>query len=273
MNCLNLPRLRHRHGSSLLAAITLLVLASTVRADGLGASYDAAGGVTFSVHSATATRVEVWIYALPQGDPEKLALPMINNPATHVWSLLVSAADLKSAGVTGTVFYGYRAWGPNWPFVTTWKKGSADGFIADVDDQGNRFNPNKLLLDPYAREVSHDPRNPAQPDGSIYLSGPAHRTTDTGDKGPKGLVLKPDTTSFGTKPARTLKDEIIYEVHLRGLTKIDPIDSRRGSRHLRRRSPQAGRPQSPGHHRRRVPPHLRVPERCQWHCARIGCER
>ena len=67
MNCFNRPRLRHRHGSRFLAAITLLVLASTVRADGLGALYDAAGGVTFSVHSATATRVEVWIYANPQG--------------------------------------------------------------------------------------------------------------------------------------------------------------------------------------------------------------
>ncbi len=204
------------------AATAILAFAGTAQAADLGASYDAAGGVTFSVYSATATRVEVWIYALPQGDPEKLALPMVNNPTTHVWSLSVSAAGLSSAGVTGTVFYGYRAWGPNWPFVTTWKKGSADGFVADVDDQGNRFNPNKLLLDPYAREVSHDPRTPAQPDGSIYLSGPAHRTTDTGDKAPKGLVLKPDTTSFGTKPARTLKGEIIYEVHLRGLTKIDP---------------------------------------------------
>ena len=226
MNCFNLPRLRHRHGSRFLAAITLLVLASTVRADGLGASYDAAGGVTFSVHSATATRVEVWIYANPQGDAEKLALPMNNDATSHIWSLSVSATDLKSAGVTGTVFYGYRAWGPNWPFVATWKKGSADGFVADVDTQGNRFNPNKLLIDPYAREISHDPRNSAQPDGSIYLSGAANRATDTGAQAPKSVVLAADLTDVGTKPARTLKDEIVYEVHLRGLSANDPtIDS------------------------------------------------
>jgi isoamylase len=31
------------------------------------------------------------------------------------------------------------------------------GFVSDVDAQGNRFNPNKLLFDPYARELSHDP--------------------------------------------------------------------------------------------------------------------
>jgi glycogen operon protein len=221
MDCLCFLRLRYRWDSCFCAVVVLFVLAGTVRADGLGASFDAAGGVNFSVFSAAATRVEVWVYANPQGDPEKLALPMVNNATTHVWSLTVSATDLTNAGVIGPVFYGYRAWGPNWPFATSWKKGSADGFVVDVDDQGNRFNPNKLLLDPYAREVSHDPRTPSQPDGSIYFSGPAQRTTDTGDKAPKGVVLKPDATSFGTKPTRTLKDDIIYEVHLRGLTKID----------------------------------------------------
>ena len=116
--------------------------------------------MTFQVYSSTATRVEVWIYAQPQNDPEKLALPMVNNPTTHVWSLSVSAADLRGAGVTGTVFYGYRARGPNWPFVATWKKGSADGFVADVDKQGNRFNPNKLLIDPYARTSATTPATP-----------------------------------------------------------------------------------------------------------------
>ena len=215
-------RLRSRRHLTLLScALVLLFPAVTTRASGLGASYDAAGGVTFSVYPATATWVEVWIYAQPQNDPEKLALPMINNPTTYVWSLLVSAADLRSAGLTGSVFYGYRAWGPNWPYVASWRKGSTDGFVADVDNLGNRFNPNKLLIDPYAQEVSHNPRNPAQPNGSVYLSGAANRVTDTGGPGPKGVVLRPDPTDFGTKPARTLKDEIIYEVHPRGLTAND----------------------------------------------------
>ncbi len=215
-------RLRSRRHLTLLScALVLLFPAVTTRASGLGASYDAAGGVTFSVYPATATWVEVWIYAQPQNHPEKLALPMINNPTTYVWSLSVSAADLHSAGLTGSVFYGYRAWGPNWPYVASWRKGSTDGFVADVDNLGNRFNPNKLLIDPYAQEVSHNPRNPAQPNGSVYLSGAANRVTDTGGPGPKGVVLRPDPTDFGTKPARTLKDEIIYEVHPRGLTAND----------------------------------------------------
>jgi len=213
---------RLRRVSLFLAAVALAVLAGAARADGLGASYDASGGVTFKVYSTTATRVEVWVYANPQNEAEKLALPMDNDPTSHVWSRSVTAGDLRNAGVTGAVFYGYRAWGPNWPFVPSWEKGSADGFIADVDDQGNRFNPNKLLLDPYAREVSNDNRTPAQPSGAIYLSGAANRATDTGEQAPKGVALRPDATSFGTKPARTLKDEIIYEVHLCGLTANDP---------------------------------------------------
>ena len=70
-------RLRSRRHLTLLScAVVLLSPAVATRASGLGASYDAAGGVTFSVYSATATRVEVWIYAQPRNDPEKLALPM-----------------------------------------------------------------------------------------------------------------------------------------------------------------------------------------------------
>ncbi|MFC7760732.1 hypothetical protein ACFQY4_23970 [Catellatospora bangladeshensis] len=89
-----------------------------------------------------------------------------------------------------------------------------------MDASGNRFNPNKLLLDPYAREMSHDT---ALPDGvaSAYSSGPANRAVDTGTIAPKGIVLAADATSFGTKPTRAFKDDIVYEVHLRGLTRSD----------------------------------------------------
>src|SRR5262249_23093716 len=119
-------------------------------------------------------------------------------------------------------YYGYRAWGPNWTFRDDWQPGKDNGFVADVDDAGNRFNPNKLLLDPYAAEVSHDPVNPQVTDGTIYASGPAHRPQDTGPWAPRGVVLRPDHTPTGDKPQRKFKDDIIYEVHLRGFTKADP---------------------------------------------------
>jgi glycogen operon protein len=119
------------------------------------------------------------------------------------------------------VYYGYRAWGPNWPYNSSWTKGSTAGFIADVDSAGNRFNPNKLLLDPYALESSHDPQTPTQREGKFYASGPQYRALDSGLIAPKGIALKPDTTGVGTKPTRAFKDDIIYEVHVRGLTMND----------------------------------------------------
>ncbi|HRD72211.1 MAG TPA: isoamylase [Aquimonas sp.] len=124
-------------------------------------------------------------------------------------------------GITGTVYYGYRAWGPNWPYVSTWKKGLSNGFVSDVDPNGNRFNPNKLLLDPYAREISQDPNTPSCLDGTIYASGATHRNKDSGACAPKGIVLATDTTSIGSKPTRALRDDVVYEVHVRGLTMND----------------------------------------------------
>jgi isoamylase len=185
----------------------------------LGGRYNGTN-VTFRVYSAGATRMRVDVYAAATGTPA--ATYALTSSADHVWSVTVSAAALQAAGVTGTVYYGYRAWGPNWPYTASWTPGSSAGFVSDVDAAGNRFNPNKLLLDPYAREVSHDPLTPANPDGTRYASGPANRVTDTGPTAPKGVVLAADGTGTGTKPVRPLRDDVVYEVNLRGLTKNDP---------------------------------------------------
>ncbi|MEA3211355.1 MAG: isoamylase [Chthoniobacter sp.] len=194
--------------------------------NGLGATYDATQeNITFRVFSSSATRIEVWVYDQPLGAAEKAryeltAGPAATDPAIKVWTKTVPGDELKSKGVTGTVYYGYRAWGPNWTFDASWTPGSLAGRQADVDDDGQRFNPNKLLIDPYALEVSHDPVNAKQTDGDIYSS--ARTNVDTGAQAPKGIVLKPGAPNFGTKPTRPFRDEIIYEVHLRGLTKNDP---------------------------------------------------
>jgi isoamylase len=189
----------------------------------LGARYDASSAnITFNVYSSRATRIEVYIYKNAQGSQEAVKYLMTKNSTTNVWSVTTSVSTLKNTyGVTGAVYYGYRAWGPNFPYSASWTKGSSTGFIADVDSQGNRFNPNKLLLDPYALEISHDPVNPSNLDGTIYASGPSYRALDNGASAPKGIVLAADATSIGTKPTRALKDDIVYEVHVRGLTKND----------------------------------------------------
>jgi len=123
-------------------------------------------------------------------------------------------------GIAGTIYYGYRAWGPNWPFDATWTKGSGKGFVTDVDGAGNRFNPNKLLLDPYAREMSQDPETPANRDGTVFASGANYRLKDSGRVAPKGIVMA-DLPSNALHLSSPLKDDIIYEVNLRGLTEAD----------------------------------------------------
>ncbi|KFA91687.1 isoamylase [Archangium violaceum] len=188
----------------------------------LGAQYDATkSNITFRVYSSRATRIEVYIYKTPKGAQE-VAKYVLTKNTSNVWSTTVSVATLKNTyGVTGPVYYGYRAWGPNWTYNSGWTKGSSLGFVSDVDAQGNRFNPNKLLMDPYALEISHDPINPNNTDGTVYATGATHRLKDSGAAASKGVVLAPDTTSYGTKPTRALKDDVIYEVHVRGLTQGD----------------------------------------------------
>jgi glycogen operon protein len=208
-----------------LAAVSFCLWAppasAAINASQLGAAYDATkSSINFKVYSSRATRVELWVYATAQGGVEKLRVPL-SLGAGGVWSTNVTTSALVAAGVSGTVYYGYRAWGPNWAYNAGWVKGSALGFVADVDAAGNRFNPNKLLLDPYALEASHDPTNPANLDGTVYASGASYRLMDSGSVAPKGIVLAGDTQSIGTKPTRAFKDDIVYEVHVRGLTQQD----------------------------------------------------
>ena len=190
----------------------------------LGARMNAAGSqVTFRIRSVRATRIEVWVYDAPLGEAEQ-ARYVLTDGAGDLWSVTIPVSELRDQGVEDTIYYGYRAWGPNWTFNAGWEPGSAAGFVSDVDGQGNRFNPNKLLLDPYALELSHDPTGASNTDDSIYESGPASRLVDTGELAGKGIVLESALLDgdFGAKPEHGLEDDVIYEVHVRGLTRADP---------------------------------------------------
>jgi isoamylase len=218
-----LLRLRLSVVGTLIVLCFTSALHAAIDAHQLGARYDGTNSnITFKVFSSRATRIEVWIYKEKSGFQEKVKYVMVKDAATNIWSKTVSVATLQTTyGITGTVYYGYRAWGPNWTYDAAWTKGSTLGFVSDVDAQGNRFNPNKLLLDPYAREMSHDPQTPTQTDGTRYASGSTYRAIDTGASAPKGIVLAADATSTGTKPTRALKDDVVYEVHVKGLTAND----------------------------------------------------
>src|SRR5437763_1733645 len=195
---------------------------ASINPNQLGAKYDATrSNLTFKVVSTRATRIELYLYSAASGAAEKAHYVMTQGTG-GVWSLTLSSSTLSSLGLTGTIYYGYRAWGPNWPYNASWTKGSSVGFVSDVDASGNRFNPNKLLLDPYALEMSHDPTTPTNSNGTIYASGASYRNIDSGAQAPKGIVLTADTQSTGTKPTRSFKDDVVYETHVRGLTMNDP---------------------------------------------------
>lgn len=196
---------------------------AAIDAQKLGGRYDATqSNINFKVYSSRATRIEVWIYKNALGAAPAVTYTLSKN-SSNIWSRSVSVNTLRNTyGITGTVYYGYRAWGPNWTYNSGWSPGSSAGFVTDIDNAGNRFNPNKLLMDPYAREISHDPQTPGCLDGTVYASGASHRLKDSGPCAPKGIVLAPISQSIGNKPTRALKDDVIYEVHVRGLTKNDP---------------------------------------------------
>jgi isoamylase len=214
--------IRHLLGLALAcSALAYVPAIAAINASQLGASYNAKrSAITFKVYSSRATRIELWLYAAAGASPEVARIPLTRGSG-DVWSTVVSRAALKRAGLNGPVYYGYRAWGPNWTWDADWTKGSSLGFVSDVDALGNRFNPNKLLVDPYALELSHDPLTPDNLSGVPYASGADYRDLDSGHVAPRGIVLGSDRRSIGSKPTRAFKDDIIYEVHVRGLTMND----------------------------------------------------
>jgi glycogen operon protein len=209
--------------AAVICAVAPTPSQAAVNSQNLGAKYDsAAANITFRIYSSRASRVELDLFNAGYGQAELAKYLLTLDPNTpNVWQVTVPVSAIKAAGISGTVYYGYRAWGPNWPYSASWSKGSSTGFIADVDTSGNRFNPNKLLYDPYALELSQDPVNATWTDSTVYASGALYRAKDSGPYVPKGIVLPNGSTSTGTKPTRAQKDDIVYEVNVRGLTKND----------------------------------------------------
>ena len=196
-----------------------VVTSSAIDERSLGARFQNGGqNIEFRVFSAHATRIELWLYAQADG-PVVTTRVLGSDPNSGVWSTTLSTSNLQSQhGLTPPYFYGYRAWGPNWPYDANWTPGTGAGFIADVDSAGHRFNPNKLLLDPYAREMSHDPVQPLNTDATLFATGPSYRNLDSGPVAPKGILTTANTDDVGPRPTRALIDDVIYEVHVRGLT-------------------------------------------------------
>ena len=166
-----------------------------------GASSDDKG-TNFALFSDHATRVTVCLFSADgSSETERIQLKECTNGIWHGY-----LDDVKPGQK-----YGYRVDGP-------WDPA-----------KGQRFNANKLLLDPYARKLS----GAIKWDDSLYgytISDAvdADLVMDKRDSAafmPKGIVIDPATLVKAEKPNIRWPKTIIYEAHVRGLTMQHPLIS------------------------------------------------
>jgi glycogen operon protein len=164
----------------------------------LGATFDGLG-INFAVFSANAHRIELCLFD-PAGRREvtRLTLPEHTDEIWHGYL----------PGARPGLIYGYRAHGPYEP------------------QDGHRFNPHKLLLDPYARRLTGELRNSDAMFGYRVNSPRADLSFDRRDSAPavaKAVVTSENFNWGDDRPPNVpWSDTIIYEAHLKGLTILRP---------------------------------------------------
>ncbi len=176
-------------------------MAVTVRSgypNHLGARFDGEG-TNFAVFSAHAAKIELCLFSPDGGEEvERIAMPEKTGPVWHGYV----------PGLNPGTPYGFRAHGTYAP------------------DHGYRFNANKLLMDPYAKELlgkwSAHPAtlgyDPAAPEKDLSFD-----TSDSALHVAKSIVSDPELFSFMEHtPAHDWTDSLIYEAHAKGLTKEHP---------------------------------------------------
>jgi len=169
----------------------------------IGGAHQSGEGVNFVLFSRHATRVCLELF---QNADDSYATRSIElDPARHrtgdVWHVWVR-------GIPAGQLYGYRIEGPYQP------------------ELGHRFNPNRLLLDPYARAIASvkdwDFSAARGYDSSSIQSDLSISTVDNAGTTPK-CVFTSDDFDWETDapPNHPASDTVIYETHVRGFT-IDP---------------------------------------------------
>ncbi len=165
----------------------------------LGATWDGSG-VNFALFSENASRVELCLFDSPDA-PSESARIVMPEQTDDVWHVYVPF--LKPGQV-----YGYRVYGPYDP------------------ERGLRFNPRKLLVDPYAKALTggirwHD---------AVFayrigdpMADLARDDRDSALYMPRGVVIDPAFPWDDDRPPRTpMNQTIIYELHVKGFTQLNP---------------------------------------------------
>jgi glycogen operon protein len=156
--------------------------------------------VNFALHSAHAEKVELLLFNDRSATEPAVTftLPEHTGPIWHGYVVNLRPGQL----------YGYRVYGPYDPA------------------NGHRFNPNKVLLDPYAKAIGR----PLRWDDSLFgydmddeAKDLSFDTTDSAPYAPLGAVVE-ETFAWGNDqwPRTPWEDTIIYETHVKGMTKQHP---------------------------------------------------
>jgi isoamylase len=163
----------------------------------LGAVYDGVG-TNFAVFSEAAERIEVCLTG-ESGAEERVALTEVEAFVHHAYL----------PGVAPGRRYGFRVYGPYDPRA------------------GQRCNPNKLLLDPYARAIEGEPRWDESLFGYRFGSPGTRNDADSAAHTMRSVVVNPYFDWDGGagadhRPRRPYHETVIYEAHVKGLTQNHP---------------------------------------------------
>ena len=165
----------------------------------LGATWDGEG-VNFALFSENATAVELCLFDSPESAKESHRI-LVEERTDQVWHVYIP-------GLWPGQHYGYRVHGPYEPTA------------------GHRFNPYKLLIDPYAKSIAGTIEWSDAMFGYQLGDPRADLSLDTRDNAgniPKCVVVDQAFTWGGDSLLKTPWDKtVIYEVHVKGLTARHP---------------------------------------------------
>ncbi|MDZ4780821.1 MAG: glycogen debranching protein GlgX [Planctomycetia bacterium] len=164
----------------------------------LGATWDGEG-VNFALFSENATRVDLCLFDSARTRTEAVALTLPEH-TDQVWHGYVP--DLEPGQL-----YGYRVYGLYEPEI------------------GHRFNPSKVLLDPYAKAIGRQIRWSDAMFGYRIGDAAADLTLDARDNAavaPLGVVIDPSFPWGNDRRPRTpWHKSVIYELHVKGFTMLN----------------------------------------------------
>jgi isoamylase len=166
----------------------------------IGGTHQQGDGVNFVLFSRNATRVHLELYQHPDdSSPSRIIdLDPMRHRTGDIWHVWVR-------GIPAGQLYGYRIEGPYQP------------------EEGHRFNPHKLLLDPYARAIAGvekwDFLAARGYDSSSTLTDLSISTVDNAGTTPKCIFTRDHFDwEMDSPPKHSASDTVIYETHVRGLT-------------------------------------------------------